>query len=101
MPLKETIRAFKEVVEGKHDSLPEKQAFYMVGGIEEVVEKAKADGWIIMAKTFNFEIITPVRVVYNGVVQGITADGTEEGSFGVLADHAPTDYRIEDRYYNG
>ena len=41
-----------------------------------------------MAKTFNFEIITPVRVVYNGVVQGISADGTE-GSFGVLADHAP------------
>ena len=43
MPLKETIRAFKEVVEGKHDSLPE-QAFYMVGGIEEVVEKAKQMG---------------------------------------------------------
>jgi F-type H+-transporting ATPase subunit beta len=41
--LKETIRAFKEVVEGKHDSLPE-QAFYMVGGIDEVVEKAKQMG---------------------------------------------------------
>jgi len=41
--LKETIRAFKEVVDGKHDSLPE-QAFYMVGGIEEVVEKAKQMG---------------------------------------------------------
>ncbi len=41
--LKETIRAFKEVVEGKHDNLPE-QAFYMVGGIEEVVEKAKQMG---------------------------------------------------------
>ena len=43
VPLKETIRAFKEVVEGKHDILPE-QAFYMVGGIEEVVEKAKQMG---------------------------------------------------------
>lgn len=43
VPLKETIRAFKEMVEGKHDSLPE-QAFYMVGGIEEVVEKAKQMG---------------------------------------------------------
>jgi F-type H+-transporting ATPase subunit beta len=30
----------KEVIDGKHDELPE-QAFYMVGGIEEVVEKAK------------------------------------------------------------
>ncbi|GAB62517.1 MAG: F0F1 ATP synthase subunit beta [Candidatus Jettenia sp.] len=43
VPLKETIKAFKEVVEGKHDSLPE-QAFYMVGGIEEVIEKAKQMG---------------------------------------------------------
>jgi len=41
VPLEENIRGFKEIVEGKHDSLPE-QAFYMVGGIEEVVEKAKS-----------------------------------------------------------
>jgi F-type H+-transporting ATPase subunit beta len=40
VPLKETVRGFKEIVEGKHDDLPE-QAFYMVGGIEEVLEKAK------------------------------------------------------------
>ena len=38
--LKDTIRAFKEVVEGKHDDIPE-QAFYMVGTIEQAVEKAK------------------------------------------------------------
>ena len=36
----DTVRGFKEILEGKHDDLPE-QAFYMVGGIEEVVEKAK------------------------------------------------------------
>ncbi len=40
VPLEETIKGFKEVIEGKHDDLPE-QAFYMVGGIEEAVEKAK------------------------------------------------------------
>ncbi|MBI4746518.1 MAG: F0F1 ATP synthase subunit beta [Deltaproteobacteria bacterium] len=40
VPLKETIRGFKEVVEGKHDDLPE-QAFYLVGGIEEALEKAE------------------------------------------------------------
>jgi F-type H+-transporting ATPase subunit beta len=39
VPIKETVRGFKEVVEGKHDELPE-QAFYMVGGIDEVLEKA-------------------------------------------------------------
>ncbi|MBI5068885.1 MAG: F0F1 ATP synthase subunit beta [Deltaproteobacteria bacterium] len=38
--LPDTIRGFKEIVEGKHDDLPE-QAFYMVGTIEEAVEKAK------------------------------------------------------------
>jgi F-type H+-transporting ATPase subunit beta len=36
----DTVRSFKEVIEGKHDSLPE-QAFYMVGAIEEAVERAK------------------------------------------------------------
>jgi F-type H+/Na+-transporting ATPase subunit beta len=38
--LADTIRSFREVVEGKHDELPE-QAFYMVGSIDEAIEKAK------------------------------------------------------------
>ena len=38
--LKDTIRGFKEIAEGKYDDIPE-QAFYMVGGIEEVLEKAE------------------------------------------------------------
>ena len=38
--LNDTIRGFKEIIEGKYDDLPE-QAFYMVGTIEEAVEKAK------------------------------------------------------------
>jgi F-type H+-transporting ATPase subunit beta len=38
--LKDTIRGFQEIVEGKHDDLPE-QAFYLVGTIEEAIEKAK------------------------------------------------------------
>ena len=40
VPLEETIRGFKEIVEGKHDDLPE-AAFYMVGTIDEAIEKAK------------------------------------------------------------
>ncbi len=39
VPLRETVRGFKEIIEGKHDDLPE-QAFYMVGGIDEALEKA-------------------------------------------------------------
>jgi len=38
--LKDTIRGFKAIVDGEYDHLPE-QAFYMVGSIEEAVEKAK------------------------------------------------------------
>jgi F-type H+-transporting ATPase subunit beta len=40
VPLKETIRGFKEIIEGEHDKLPE-QAFYMTGTIDEVQEKAR------------------------------------------------------------
>ncbi|HWQ70743.1 MAG TPA: F0F1 ATP synthase subunit beta [Desulfitobacteriaceae bacterium] len=43
VPIKDNIRSFKEIVEGKHDNLPE-DAFYMVGTIEEAVEKAKNMG---------------------------------------------------------
>ena len=39
VPLKETIRGFKEILEGTYDDLPE-NAFYMVGNIDEVIEKA-------------------------------------------------------------
>jgi F-type H+-transporting ATPase subunit beta len=40
VPIKETIRGFKEILDGKHDQLPE-SAFFMVGTIEEAVAKAK------------------------------------------------------------
>jgi F-type H+-transporting ATPase subunit beta len=38
--LEETIRGFKEIVEGKHDDLPE-SAFYMAGTIDDVIQQAK------------------------------------------------------------
>ncbi|MCY0879208.1 MAG: F0F1 ATP synthase subunit beta [Firmicutes bacterium] len=40
VPIQETVRGFKEILEGKHDDLPE-MAFYMVGSIDEAVQKAK------------------------------------------------------------
>jgi F-type H+-transporting ATPase subunit beta len=43
VPLKDTIRGFKAIIAGEYDHLPE-QAFYMIGGIEEAVEKAKSLG---------------------------------------------------------
>jgi F-type H+-transporting ATPase subunit beta len=41
--LGDTVRGFKEIVEGKHDELPE-SAFFMVGGIDEAVEQAASMG---------------------------------------------------------
>ncbi|MDI6815352.1 MAG: F0F1 ATP synthase subunit beta [Dehalococcoidales bacterium] len=43
VPIQETVRGFKQILEGEHDALPE-QAFYMVGTIDEVVEEAKRLG---------------------------------------------------------
>ena len=40
VPVGETIRGFQEIVDGRHDEVPE-QAFYMVGGIDEALEKAE------------------------------------------------------------
>ena len=45
MPIAETVRGFQEILDGKHDDLPE-QAFYMLGTIDKVLEKAAE-----MAKT--------------------------------------------------
>ena len=40
VPIRDTVRGFREILDGQHDDLPE-QAFYMVGTIDEAVEKAK------------------------------------------------------------
>ena len=42
VPIKETIRGFKEILEGKHDDIPE-SAFLFAGSIDEVVAKVKGD----------------------------------------------------------
>jgi F-type H+/Na+-transporting ATPase subunit beta len=43
VPVAETVRGFKEILEGKHDTLPE-QAFFMAGTIDDVVQRAKSMG---------------------------------------------------------
>ena len=42
VPLKETVRGFREIIEGKHDEIPESY-FLFAGGIDEVVEKWKGE----------------------------------------------------------
>jgi len=43
LPIAETVRGFREILEGKHDDIPE-QLFLFAGGIDEVVERAKTSG---------------------------------------------------------
>ena len=95
--MEDTIRGFKEICEGKHDDIPE-QAFYMVGSIDEVVEKSKQmaaaasltaeDGEDIMAEKILLEIVTPEKKVLSETVDIVVAPG-ELGEFGVLPGHVP------------
>jgi F-type H+-transporting ATPase subunit beta len=60
VPLKDTIRGFKAIIAGEYDHLPE-QAFYMVGAIEEAVEKAKTAAVLksaFMANTIHVDIVS-------------------------------------------
>ena len=84
----DTVRSFKEVVEGKHDEIPE-QAFYMQGSIDDVLEKAeemKKEG-CAMADTFEIEIATPERSLVQDTAIRAQIPG-KEGYIGVLPDHA-------------
>ena len=90
VPIADTIRGFKEIVDGKHDDIPE-QAFYMVGTIDEVVEQAQKKQEVAMALPdahLRLEFVTPERPIVHEDVDEVELPG-EEGYFGVLPGHAP------------
>ena len=62
--LDSTIKGFDAICKGEYDHLPE-AAFYMVGGIEEVIEKAEklAKENKLMSEKFNIEIISPDKTI--------------------------------------
>jgi len=82
-----TIRGFREIVEGKHDELPE-QAFYMVGTIDDVLEKARkmageSAAAALMADRLRLRVYTPERELIDAEVLEVTAQGAY-GEIGVL-----------------
>ena len=94
VPIADTIRGFKEIVDGKHDDLPE-QAFYLVGTIEEAVEKAAGDEGRLSDLTddglptkLTLEIVTPDRSLVREEVDEVAVPGSE-GYLGVLPGHTP------------
>ena len=110
MKLEDTIKGFAEILEGKHDDLPE-QAFYMVGTIEKAVEKGRGSAarsgvegrrvgrradraragarrGVRLEKSFSVSLVTPDGAAFEGEAEMIIVPGAA-GEIGVLARHAP------------
>ena len=91
--LEDTIRGFQEILDGKHDELPE-QAFYMVGPIEGAVERAQADVRRSRVARGRPASSSPSRSsrrtapAFEGEAEMIIVPGAA-GEIGVLARHAP------------
>ena len=87
--LDSTIKGFDAICKGEYDHLPE-AAFYMVGGIEEVVEKAeKIKKKIkIMSENFTVEIYHQIKSILKSETTEVTIP-SYEGEMGILKDHIP------------
>ena len=83
VPVADTVRGFKEILDGKHDDVAEDN-FYMKGGIEEIRAALKAD----MADTLKLEIVTPDAIVSSEDVQMVTMPAVD-GQIGVFPHHVP------------
>jgi F-type H+/Na+-transporting ATPase subunit beta len=81
VPIQETVRGFREIVEGKHDDLPE-SAFFMVGSIDEAVDLGGE------RKRLAVRVLTPEGPVYTGDVTMVVAPSVL-GEVGILPRHAP------------
>ena len=89
MPIAETIRGFEEIIDGKHDEVPE-SAFFLKGTIDEVVEAAQETrSRPTLARTkFPVEVLTPEGEVFSEEVEMLSTR-TSVGSIGILANHEP------------
>ena len=96
VPVADTVRGFKEILDGKHDDVPEGN-FYMKGGIEEINEReepeqARRDSTTAntMADTLKLEIVTPEATVFSEDVEMVTLPGVE-GEMGIYPAARPAD----------
>ena len=89
----DTIKGFKEIVDGKHDDIPE-QAFYMAGGIEDVLGRRREDEASVRSRRMalpthlTLEIVTPERPLVQETVDEVTLPGVQ-GELGILPGHTP------------
>ena len=85
--LEDTIKSFDALAKGEYDHMPE-ASFYMVGGIDEAIEKAKkldAEG-CLMTK-ISFDLVSPENLIFNDEVGMIIVPG-KDGDIGVLSGHS-------------
>ena len=93
MPVADTIRGFKEIVEGKHDQIPE-QDFYLVGSIEDASRNSRSGSGIEGQRglpqrdQMQLQIVSAERSLVNERVDEVEIPGAE-GYFGVLPGHTP------------
>ena len=130
VPIGETVRSFRELLDGKHDDLPE-SAFFMKGSIDDVLGNVKDDGarkgddeeeseengeqakargrrgrgeGLLVARTkFRVEVLTPEGEAFNDEVEQVSTR-TTLGSLGILARHQPVLAMLEPtelRLYSG
>ena len=86
VPISETIQGFKEILEGKHDDIPEGY-FLNAGNIDDVLARVKEEGRP-MAEKFKLSIISPDRVFTEGEAEFLEFTSTE-GELGIYAQHIP------------
>eukprot|EP00322_Chrysochromulina_rotalis_P027039 CAMPEP_0115849702 /NCGR_PEP_ID=MMETSP0287-20121206/11587_1 /TAXON_ID=412157 /ORGANISM="Chrysochromulina rotalis, Strain UIO044" /LENGTH=586 /DNA_ID=CAMNT_0003303681 /DNA_START=179 /DNA_END=1937 /DNA_ORIENTATION=+ len=84
--LADAITGFNDLLDGKYDDLPE-QSFYLVGDVNEVIEKAEKqkDNKIM---SLNVRVITPDKVVWDADAEELILPSST-GQLGILTDHAP------------
>ena len=89
VPIADTVRSFREIVDGKYDHLPE-QAFFMVGHHRGSGRKSREDEGLAVALPthLDLQIVTPDRLVIRERVDEVQIPGSK-GYFGVLPGHTP------------
>ena len=83
VPVKETVRGFKAIIDGEMDEYPE-AAFFNVGTIDEVVEKSEGDaGRSVIMAAFWLKVIASDHVFYNGNCESLVVPA-HDGEVGIL-----------------
>ena len=86
VPIGDTVRSFREVLDGKHDDLPE-SAFFLKG-VDRGRRRGREEGLTMARTPFTVEVLTPEGEVFNDEVEMVSTR-TSVGSIGILANHQP------------